>query len=298
MVVVGAANADLLTKVERRPAAGETVRGADPLWAPGGKGANQAVAAARLGADVTFIGCVGRDEHGERLRNTLTDAGANTDWLAVSDQSPTGTALVMVSPDAENAIIVTPGANRHVDIDAMRRAEPAWQDAALMIMQLELPMATIDYMADQCRRRGIRFMLNAGPAAPLSQQVLDACDPLVVNETEARFLLDDQKPAEPAELARRLCERGPKLVILTCGAAGSVAATQDRTIHQSSFPVQAVDTTGAGDGFIGGFATATTNGADLGQALVLGAKVGALAVTTLGAQAGLPTMAEVEQAFG
>jgi len=298
IVVVGTANADLVVRIPRRPVGGETVQGSDLVVTAGGKGANQAVAAALQDADVLFVGCVGGDSYGDLLRASLRDAGVDVTWLATAPDTPSGTALVMLTPDAENSIIVTPGANRLVDVELLQKAEPAWAEAALGVMQLEAPMETVEFMARECRRRGVRFLLNAAPAAPLSEDVLSACDPLVVNESEAQFLLGETAEADPADLARRLLDTGPASVVLTLGSAGALAMTESETIHQPAHRVTAVDTTGAGDAFVGALATVLAQGGTLARGLALGAAVAAHAVQGVGAQASYPRRADIETLEG
>ncbi len=297
VVVIGAANADLVVQVDRRPVGGETVKGSDLMVMPGGKGANQAAAAAMLGGDVWFLGCVGRDNHGDLLRESLSGAGVNVSGVADAD-TPTGSAIVMVTPDGENSIIVTPGSNRLVTPALLRDFEPVWADASLVVMQLEVPMESVEFMAAECRRRGIRFLLNAGPAAPLPDEVLAACDPLVVNESEAEFLLGEPLSADPLDLARRLLQTGPRSVVMTLGSAGSLAVTPDETTRRLAQRVRAVDTTGAGDAFVGALATVLASGGDLAAGLELGTEAAGHAVQGMGAQASYATRAELERKRG
>lgn len=298
IVVIGSANADLVVQVDRRPIGGETVKGSDLVVVPGGKGANQAAAAAMLGGDVWFIGCVGRDTHGELLRNSLVHAGVNVSGIVEAETTPTGSAVVMLTPDGENSIVVMPGSNRLVNPEMLREAESVWADARLVVMQLEVPMESVEFMASECRRRGIRFLLNAGPAAPLKDEVLAACDPLVVNESEAAFLLGEPLSADPLDLAQRLLATGPKSLVLTLGSAGSLAVTSLGTIRQPAQRVRAVDTTGAGDAFVGGLATVLAAGGDLAAGLSLGTEAAAHAVQGMGAQASYATKAELERKKG
>lgn len=294
IIVVGSANADLVVNIERRPVGGETITGSDLTVTPGGKGANQAAAAAKLGGDVWFLGCVGNDDHGDLLCRSLEGAGVHLAGLARAE-TPTGSAIVMITPDGENSIIVAPGANRLVTPETLRDAEPFWADASLVVMQLEIPMESVEYMASECLRRGIRFLLNAGPAAPLSTDVLEACDPLVVNESEAAFLMGEPLSADPLDLASRLLATGPASVVMTLGSAGSLAVTAQEVTRQPAGRVKAIDTTGAGDAFAGGLATVLASGGDLAAGLELGTKAASHAVQGIGAQASYGTMAEIER---
>ncbi len=292
IVVVGSANADLVVHVERRPVGGETVHGSDLLVTPGGKGANQAVAAGVLGAQVSFVGCVGREDHGQMLRGSLTAAGVDVSSLSRADVA-TGVAIVTITPDGENSIVVAPGANRFVTPELLRSCESTWADAALVVMQLEVPIETVEFMAAECRRRNIRFLLNAAPAAHLSPEVLAACDPLVVNESEALFLLGDGSEDDPEDLGERLLASGPASVVVTLGSAGSIALTGDEVVRQPALRVRAVDTTGAGDAFVGGLATVLAAGGDLAAGLALGTRIASHAVQGMGAQASYPRPGEL-----
>lgn len=294
IAVIGSANADLVVHVDRRPVGGETILGSDLVTTPGGKGANQAVAAALMGGDVRFVGRVGQDGHGDLLRRSLASAGARLDGLE-SVETPTGVALITVTPDGENSIIVSPGANAHVTPAYLESVGPAWQDADLIVMQLEVPMATVEHVARHCARTRTRFLLNCAPAATVSPTVLAACDPLVVNETEAAFLLGDEQPTHPVETARRLLALGPASVVVTLGSAGSVALARAETaVEVPALSVTAVDTTGAGDAFVGAMAAALTTGGSLLDGLALGTRVAAHAVQHRGAQTSYPNRADLE----
>ncbi|UNX54230.1 ribokinase [Georgenia sp. TF02-10] len=298
VVVVGSANADLVLDIDHRPAPGETILGSDVVITPGGKGANQAVAAGRLGADVAFVGCVGDDDHGRLLRDSLASAGVDLGALRVVD-APTGTATIMVTPDGENSIIVSPGANRRVTPALLEEVRPLWSEAPVVVLQLEIPIASVALVATRARGR---VVLNAAPAAELPAGVLATADPLVVNESEARFLLgaaDDAALAVvPEALAARLLGLGPRSVVLTLGPAGSVVAERGPdggpvTLTVPALRVAAVDTTGAGDGFVGALAMRLADGASLAEAVELATAVAAVAVTRRGAQASFPTRDEI-----
>ncbi len=292
VVVVGSANADLVVRVGRRPVGGETVIGSELVVTPGGKGSNQAIAAALLGADVRFLGCVGRDAYGDLLAQALSDAGADVSGLG-RVATPTSVALIIVTPDGENSIIVTAGANGQVTPDFLRGSEERWREAALLVMQLEVPLDAVEFLAAECRARGIRFLLNAAPAAPLGAEVLAACDPLVVNETEAAFLLGGDVPED--ELVDRLLELGPASVVVTLGAAGAIAGTAagERFARPAGTVAKVVDTTGAGDAFVGGLAAVLGRGGDLAEGLAHGTRAAAVAVQASGAAASYVGMKEL-----
>ena len=299
VVVVGSANVDLVVDVPRHPGGGETILGGDLRRSAGGKGANQAVGAARAGgAATTFVGAVGRDEPADLLLASLGRAGVRTDLVARVDV-PTGTALVTVSPDGENAIVVAPGANGHVAVGQAEAARLAEADAVLA--QLEVPVEAV-VAAARARRPGTPMVLNAAPSRELPDALWAEVDVLVVNEHEAADLAgpttagagpDD---ADPSVLAGLLLERVPAVVV-TLGARGCLVLERlpGGTLLTAVPAVAAdvVDTTGAGDTFCGVLAAALARGADLPDAARLAAAAGALAVTRHGAQDAVPDAADV-----
>ena len=293
VAVVGSANADLVLDIDHRPAPGETILGSDVVVTPGGKGANQAVAAGRLGGDVTFVGCLGEDGNGGILRASLTDAGVDLSGLRTVD-APTGIAVIMVTPDGENSIIVAPGANRHLTPRMLDEHEQ-WRAADVVVLQLEIPVESVTKVATEAPGR---VVLNTAPAAELPAEVLALADPLVANESEAHFLLGDQH-GDGVELAERLLGLGSRSVVLTLGSAGSVvvergAGGELRTEVVPARRVTAVDTTGAGDSFVGAMAMRLSEGEGLTAAVRLATSVAAIAVGRRGAQESFPTLAEVE----
>lgn len=294
IVVVGSANADLAVEIDHRPAPGETILGSDLVVTPGGKGANQAVAAGLLGGSVAFVGCVGRDAYGDMLESSLRDAGVELSGLRRVD-APSGNALIMLTPDGENSIVVSPAANRQVTPELLDQVAGVLDGAGVIVAQLEIPMATIERLAE--RSGESRFVLNAAPAAELSGEVLRACDPLVVNETEALFLLGEGFDVEdPERLAKGLLELGVRSVVVTLGAKGALVAEGGEVTQVPAVKAEAVDTTGAGDSFVGALAVRLAEGAGLVEAARFAAKVAAVAVTRSGAQASYPTRAELQAA--
>lgn len=292
VVVIGSANLDLVVPVPRHAGAGETILGGLLDRNAGGKGANQAVASARAGgATTTFVGAVGVDEGADLLAGSLTDAGVRTDLLRRLDV-PTGIAMISVSPDGENAIVVAPGANSEVHVDAEVAERIA--ACAVVLAQLEIPQETV-LAAARARRRDARFVLNAAPSASLIPGLLEEVDVLVVNEHEARDLAGQggAAAAEPADLAAALLTQVPAVVI-TLGGQGAVVAERDRPTHLvPACAVEPVDTTGAGDTFCGVLAAALADGHDLVAAAGRAGAAGALAVTRPGAQSAVPTHDEV-----
>ncbi|MFJ3661072.1 ribokinase [Streptomyces sp. NPDC090119] len=290
LLVVGSANADLVVGVERRPGAGETVLGGDLAVHPGGKGANQAVAAARLGARTALLARVGDDGHGRLLLDSLGSAGVDTSAV-LTGGAPTGVALITVDPSGDNSIVVSPGANARLTEDDVRAAVPG--AARVVSAQLEIPLETVAAVV-RALPEGTRFVLNPSPPRPLPAEVLAACDPLVVNEHEARVLLDDADPGDdPADWARRLLALGPRSVVVTLGAKGALVCDASGARAVPSVAVAAVDTTGAGDAFTAALAWRLGAGEELAEAAAYAARVGAAAVTRRGAQESYPTGAEV-----
>ncbi|MEU3514557.1 ribokinase [Streptomyces sp. NPDC006654] len=295
LLVVGSANADLVVEVERRPAAGETVLGGDLATHPGGKGANQAVAAARLGARTALLARVGDDAHGGLLLDSQRSAGVDTAGVLVGG-APTGVALITVDPSGDNSIVVSPGANGRLTPADVRAATGLLGASRVVSAQLEIPLETVVEVVRNLTP-GSRFVLNPSPPAPLPPEVLAACDPLIVNEHEAKVILggaDGDVSGEPADWARLLLAKGPRSVVVTLGADGALVADGRGVTAVPSVRVAAVDTTGAGDAFTAALAVRLGAGASLPEAAAYAARVGAAAVTRRGAQDSYPTAEEVE----
>ncbi|MCX4768536.1 MULTISPECIES: ribokinase [unclassified Streptomyces] len=293
LLVVGSANADLVVGVDRRPAPGETVLGSDLAVHPGGKGANQAVAAARLGARTALLARVGDDAHGLLLLESQRSAGVDTTGVLVGG-APTGVALITVDPSGDNSIVVSPGANARLTPEDIRAAGPLLLAARVVSVQLEIPLDTVAETA-RALPSGTRLVLNPSPPAPLPAEVLAACDPLVVNEHEARSILGRDAGTTPESWAQALTALGPRSVVITLGAGGALAA-DTRTgdfVRVPSPAVDAVDTTGAGDAFTAALAWRLGLGEELPEAAAFAVRVGAAAVTKEGAQASFPTAEEV-----
>ncbi|CAL9274120.1 MULTISPECIES: ribokinase [Streptomyces] len=293
LLVVGSANADLVIGVERRPGAGETVLGTDLAVHPGGKGANQAVAAARLGARTALLARVGDDDYGRLLLDSQRAAGVDTVGVLVGG-APTGVALITVDPSGDNSIVVSPGANGRLAPGDVRAAASLFHASRVVSTQLEVPLETVVEVV-RSLAPGSRFVLNPSPPLPLPREVLDACDPLIVNEHEAKVILGDACVSDrPEDWARILLAKGPRSVVVTLGAEGALVASGAEVSRVPSVKVDAVDTTGAGDAFTAALAWRLGTGASLAQAAAYAARVGAAAVTRAGAQASYPTAAEVD----
>lgn len=292
ITVVGSANLDLVVEVGHVPLVGETVLGGDLRRVPGGKGANQAVAAARLGRRVAMVGRVGPDEGGSVLRAALDAAGVDTTALT-TDDTPNGVALIAVDPDGDNAIVVSPGANGRVDADDVARAGALVTDAAVLLLQLEVPVEAVTAAALAAEGTVI---LNPAPAptGPLPRQLLDAVDILVPNQTELATLAGHDGTVDTdtaAELARGL---SAKIVVVTLGANGAIVVTDHDLTHIPAPKVDPVDTTAAGDSFCAAMADALVRDLDIVDAVRWAVRVGAATTLRAGAQPSLPTPAEVD----
>ncbi|MFJ2261969.1 ribokinase [Streptomyces sp. NPDC087844] len=291
LLVVGSANADLVIGVERRPGAGETVLGSDLALHPGGKGANQAVAAARLGARTALLARVGDDAHGRLLLDSQRAAGVDTSGVLVGG-APTGVALITVDPSGDNSIVVSPGANGRLTPDDIRGASALLSTSRVVSTQLEIPLETVEEVV-RALRPGARFVLNPSPPRELPAAVLAACDPLIVNEHEARVVLGADAGSTPEEWAGALLALGPRSVVVTLGEEGALVADASGPVRVPAVKVNAVDTTGAGDSFTAALAWRLGAGESLADSAAYAARVGAVAVTRQGAQASFPTAEEV-----
>lgn len=277
LAVLGSANADLVVAVPRRPGAGETVLGSDVRVLPGGKGANTAVAAARLGARTAFVGAVGDDGHGRLLRESLTTNGVDVSRLRTADR-PTGAAFITVTADGENAIVVSPGANA-----ALTPADVDLTGAAVLVASLEVPVPVVEHAVAEAARLGVRAVLNLSPVAELSPTTLAALDPLIVNQHEAAAL-------------GPLLDLGVRSAVITLGPDGADVLTRAGTTHVPAPTVDPVDTTGAGDAFAGALAHRLAQGDDLVDAAAYACRVAAVSVTKAGAQPSYPTPADLPTA--
>ncbi|MGW1163191.1 ribokinase [Streptomyces sp. NPDC002513] len=292
LLVVGSANADLVIGVERRPAAGETVLGSDLVVHPGGKGANQAVAAARLGARTALLARVGDDAYGRLLLQSQRAAGVDTAGVLVGG-APTGVALITVDPSGDNSIVVSPGANGRLAPEDVQAAGKLLSASRVVSAQLEIPLETVVEVVRNLPS-GTRFVLNPSPPRPLPAEVLAACDPLIVNEHEARVIAGADPDGSPEDRAAALLALGPRSVVVTLGAQGALVATAESMTRVPSVKVRTVDTTGAGDAFTAALAWRLGTGSSLPDAAAYAARVGAAAVTRPGAQESYPTAEEVD----
>jgi ribokinase len=304
ILVVGSLNMDQVVHIPRPPVLGETLLGAGSLkLVPGGKGANQAVAMARLGAPVAMAGRVGTDPFGEQLLKALLADKVDTGLIVIDQQEASGVAFIFLSPSGDNAIIVASGANMRVGQDREQLANifEAIAQARALVLQLEIPLETVKTLIATGHNAGIPVVLNLAPAQPLAWEALRQLQVLIVNEVEASLLAATQidNHEDALAVATTLHKQGIPIVIVTLGAQGAVLARDDGTgnsqaIYQPAPRVRPVDTTAAGDCFVGAFTVALTEGQNSEDALRFAVHASALKVTKFGAQSGLPTRAEVE----
>jgi ribokinase len=291
VLVVGSANIDFTVAVSRLPEPGETVSEGTLLVNHGGKGANQAVAARRLGAEVRFVGCVGEDASGRAIRDALAAEGIGVAGLSATAIATTGTALIIVDVAGRNQIAVAPGANRALTVEMVQaRAEDfAW--AQVVVCQLESPLPTVRWALEEARRRGATTILNPAPVPPAPLDPWPIVDYLTPNAGEAARLAGT---ADVVTAAGALRQRGCGTVVVTLGDRGGLVASASERFDFGPFAVTVADTTAAGDAFNGGLAVALAEGHDLGAAVRFASAAGALACTRRGAQASLPLRTEVE----
>jgi len=297
VTVVGSLNMDLVARAPRIPRPGETIIGGEFRNVPGGKGANQAIAAARLGATVSMVGRVGRDTFAGPLLDNLDADGIDHTFVVQDPEAATGVALIVVDDGGENSIVVASGANMRLSPADVSAAEAAIAGADALLLQLEIPLETVIRAAEIARARGVKIILNPAPARSLPAELLSLVDVLIPNESETALLtglpVGDQAEAKTAAAA--LQDSGVGTVILTLGERGAMLATEGKTELFPAFDVTPVDTTAAGDAFVGGFAVALAEGRTLSEAVRWGNGAGGLAATKLGAQPSLPTRWDLER---
>ncbi|MFP4073018.1 MAG: ribokinase [Actinomycetota bacterium] len=292
VVVIGSVNRDISVMAPRLPRPGETVTGTGHFYGPGGKGANQAVAAACLGAEVAMVGRIGDDEHGASLVEGLRRAGVDATGIGVDDRAGTGIAVITIDNRAENTIVISPGANMELAPHHIEACHDLVAGAAVVLAQLEIPMDTV--LAAAGITSGL-FCLNPAPAEPMPAELLERVDVLVPNRSELGVLAGVDEPGTAAEavaIARRLRHQGP--TVITLGADGAVIVDGDESEIFPAPEIEPVDPTGAGDAFCGALATMLAWGRELERAVPWAVAAGAAAVTRRGAQTAMPTIDEVE----
>ncbi len=292
VIVVGSANLDFTVAVDRLPKPGETVLGGEFSRSFGGKGANQAVAAKRAGADVVLLAKLGNDPNGWLIEQHLLSVGLPKEGLLQDPARPTGVALIVVDRTGQNQIAVAPGSNRSLSVDDVRQATSLITGANVLLVQLEVPLDTVIEALKIAKAHGLTTILNPAPAVPLSTDVLKLVDVLTPNEGEAQLLSGQ---TDPDEAARVVLYKGARSVVVTLGERG--ALLRDAETHRAfpAFSVHAVDTTGAGDAFSGALACALAEGQAMEDAVVFADAAGALTTTQRGAQESLPTRADIER---
>lgn len=295
VVVLGSLNLDLVAEVAELPRPGETVTSTRFREARGGKGANQAVAACRLGAAAAIVGAVGDDAHGQQLLRGLAEEGLDVSKVR-RIEGATGLAMILVSSDAENVITVVPGANYAVNELDVQAAVESLRPGGVLLCQLEIPLDTVTSAVKQAHGIDALVVLNAAPVVPLAESLLSQVDVLVVNQAEAEALTGHsvRNPQDANAAARHLLDTGARAVVVTLGADGAVVVSPTQSVAVSAFRVDAVDTVGAGDAFTGALAAELAGGADLVTAATVGAAAGALTAQRPGAQEAMPRRDEVQ----
>ena len=296
IAVVGSSNMDLVVKSKRIPAVGETILGGEFIMVPGGKGANQAVAAAKLGAEVFFIAKLGNDVFAEQSLDNFKKETVNTKHVIQTSEAPSGVALIMVDDEGNNLIVVAPGANQTLLPADVKRAESDIASCGAVVAQLEVPLETIEFAAEMANDLKVPFVLDPAPARELGHELLRMVDVLTPNETEAQILtgieVTDEESARAA--SRNLLERDIKAVILTLGGKGFLLADNHESRYVSAQKVDAVDSTAAGDAFTGSLAVGIAENKALLDAALFANYVAALSVTKMGAQSSMPTLQDVK----
>lgn len=293
IVVIGSINMDVSYRVAHIPAPGETIMAKGVSKNPGGKGGNQAVAAAKLGGDVTMIGCVGKDGDGEALLRSLSGAGVDLSMIDERTDAPTGTAFINVSDDGENNIVVHPGANDCVDAAQIDRADELLAGAQIAAMQLEIPHETVWKTVRRCRELGVFTVLNPSPMTAIPDDVLCGLDLLLPNETEMAALLGHEADPLSGDVQRYAKEKGIRCILMTKGPEGCYLVNDEGTKHIPCAPVQAMDTTGAGDTFLGALCAMLSKGQTMEEAIAVAQKASAYAVQRMGAQQSMPRYEDI-----
>lgn len=294
ILVIGSLNMDLVTMSDRHPKLGETIIGKSFFQIPGGKGGNQAVAISKLGGDVTMFGCVGKDSYGDILIEELKKNDVNIDSVKKVEKN-TGIATIVVDENADNTIIVVPGANFEITIDDIDKNIELIKDADIVLLQLEIPIDVVEYILKKSKEYNKITILNPAPAENLSVDIIKNVDYLVPNETELELLSGMPTDSEEEVLvaSKKLMDMGVKNLIVTMGKNGSIFVGEDKVVKVGIHKVKAIDPTAAGDSFIGGVIRMLAEGKKIEEAMEFGARVGAITVTKEGAQSSLPTWDEV-----
>ncbi len=294
IVVVGSSNTDMVVKADHIPAPGETVLGGEFIMVPGGKGANQAVAAVRLGADVTFICRIGTDPFGDKSIANFKQEGIDVSYIHRDMQAPSGVAIITVDRKGENAITVAPGANAKLSPADVEMALPAFENADVLLLQFETPIETVLTAAKIAKQKGMVVIVNPAPSIPVPDELLKLTTIITPNRVEAFSLVDGFGDEEPRELAAKFLDKGVESVVITLGSHGAFIASGGVRTTIPAISVTPVDTTAAGDAFNGALAVGIAEGKSLQAAVEFASKSAAISVTRMGAQSSLPYRKEVE----
>jgi ribokinase len=296
ILVLGSSNVDLILRIPRFHDPGETIIGENPMTVFGGKGANQAIASKRLGGKVSFITKLGNDSYGKSYRQYLVENGLPRKYLLLDKELPTGMALIELNREGENRIIVSPGANRSLSTKDLKGFTRVWSGIHVLVAQLEIPLQTVSLALQAAKNHGALTLLNPSPSIPLSAELLSLADFLVPNEWEAQSLtgITLKRDQDLPRMAKILLSRGVKNVVITLGPKGLFFKNREEEIWMESFRVKAVDTTAAGDAFVGALACGLSEGKPIPEVLRFANGAGALATTRLGAQPSLPLIEELE----
>lgn len=296
IVVIGSSNVDLIMKMDHLPQKGETVTDAEFMQVYGGKGANQAVAAARAGGNVFFVTCVGEDAYTPQMLKNYENDSIDTRFIFHERNISSGSALIMIGGDGDNIISVAPGANGLLLPEKIDLAEEVFEDAAIVVMQFEIPEATIKHVIGIANRKNIPVMWNVAPAKPFDSAYIPKVNILVLNEIEAGFLTNTkvESESEAEEAAEKLIKKGVEKVIITLGSKGAFVVTKNEKVSVPSYKVDAIDTTAAGDTFCGAFAVAFVENKSLRDSLQFASAAAAISVTRMGAQPSAPFRKEID----
>lgn len=299
ITIVGSINNDITVKVPHLPERGETIPGTNMLYCPGGKGANQAVAAVRYGADVAMVGRVGNDPYGEELKSGLENDGIDVSYLHIDPDLPTGTALITVDNTGMNTIVVYRGSNDGLTPEHVNAAKGLLAESDLVILQMEIPIETINYTLRLCQEMGVCVVLNTAPAGPIEKDALACAKVVIANEVEACELTGIK--VTDCDSAFRACEAfaeiGSEIAIVTMGAEGAAGVCQGTRYFVPAYKVDAVDSTAAGDAFVGVLSAGLAEGVALPEAMRLGAAAGALAASRMGAQTSMASRVEIQELY-
>jgi ribokinase len=296
ILVIGSSNTDLIATVKVFPTAGETIVGKSFLQAKGGKGANQAVAAHKLGGDVKFITCLGNDANGQNALKYYKEEGLDVSSSLIVEDVPSGTAIILVDEKGENCIVITPGANEKLTSDYIYKMEEAIATCDIIVLQMEIPYATVKTACELAHRNHKRVLLNVAPACPLDEDLIRKIDILVVNETEAETISGEKiETAGKEVVVDKLLAMGADTVVLTLGKKGCLLKNNQRIQYVPAFIVETLDSTAAGDAFCGALAAEISRDHDWEEALKFATAASAICVTRMGAQPSIPTEKEVRE---